>query len=83
MPSIMLKLTKCYIAKTNWFGDISLDWCIIYHPELTSFISFRCTSQALSPKKRSVLRTRRIMRSSLPMSLFAGAYLEGGSWGRV
>lgn len=83
MPGIMLKLTKCYIAKTNWFGDISLDWCIIYRPELTSFISFRCTSQALSPKKRSVLRTRHVMRSSVPMSLFAGACLEGGSLGSV
>lgn len=48
MPSFVLKLTKCCIAKASGFGFFLLLVCI-YHPELTTWKALFTLDASLRP----------------------------------
>lgn len=69
----MLELTKCYLAKANGLGIFS---SISAHmssstDNMTNFILFRWSPQALSPEKKLIPRIRRgFTHESLCRNLF-------------
>ena len=81
MPSVVLKLTKAVLQRQMVWGLFcSISAYISSSTDnMTNFILFRCSPQALSPEKRPIPRIRHVMRPVLPMTLFGGTCLEGGS----
>ena len=79
MPSVVLKLTKAVLQRQMIWGLFSSIYISSSTDNMTNFILFRCSPQALSPEKRPIPRIRHVMRPVFPMSLFGGTCLEGGS----